>query len=38
LFASKGLVFTSVQYIVFLVLAIMGYVEWRRRLTDKNIS
>jgi len=38
LFASKGLVFTSVQYIVFLILAIMGYVEWRKRLADKNIS
>ncbi len=38
LFASKGLVFNSVQYVVFLVLAVMGYVEWRRRLADKNIS
>ena len=38
LFASKGLVFTSVQYIVFLILAVMGYIEWRRRLTDNNIS
>lgn len=30
LFAYKGLAFTSVQYIVFLVLAIMGYIEWRK--------
>lgn len=30
LFAYKGLAFTSVQYIVFLALAIMGYFEWRR--------
>lgn len=30
LFAYKGLAFTSVQYIVFLILAIMGYIEWRR--------
>ncbi len=35
LFAMKGLVFTSVQYIVFLVLAIMGYIEWRKRLIEK---
>jgi len=33
LFAMKGLVFTSVQYIVFLILAVMGLVEWRKRIT-----
>jgi nicotinamide mononucleotide transporter len=32
LFAYKGLAFTGVQYLVFLVLAIMGLIEWRRRL------
>lgn len=32
MFAIKGLAFTSVQYIVFLVLAVMGYLEWRKRL------
>lgn len=31
LFAYKGLVFTGFQYIVFLVLAIMGLIEWRKR-------
>jgi nicotinamide mononucleotide transporter len=36
LFAMKGLVFTSVQYIVFLVLAILGYIEWRKRLLAAN--
>lgn len=36
LFAMKGLVFTSVQYIVFLVLAILGYIEWRRRIQSKH--
>jgi nicotinamide mononucleotide transporter len=30
LYFVKGLVFTSFQYSVFLVLAIMGYYEWRR--------
>jgi len=38
LFAMKGLVFTSVQYIVFLVLAVMGYIEWRKRLQTKQLS
>jgi nicotinamide mononucleotide transporter len=32
LFAMKGLVFTSVQYVVFLVLAVLGYIEWRKRI------
>jgi nicotinamide mononucleotide transporter len=34
LFAMKGLVFTSVQYIVFLVLAVLGFIEWRKRLKE----
>lgn len=32
LYFIKGFVFTSFQYLVFLVLAVMGYVEWRRKL------
>ncbi|MDW8229758.1 MAG: nicotinamide riboside transporter PnuC [Saprospiraceae bacterium] len=32
LYFVKGFVFTSFQYVVFLVLAISGYLEWRRRL------
>lgn len=31
LYFAKGLVFTSFQYLVFLLLAIMGYIEWRNR-------
>jgi nicotinamide mononucleotide transporter len=31
LYFIKGFVFTSFQYLVFLVLAILGYIEWRRR-------
>lgn len=31
LYFIKGFVFTSFQYLVFLVLAVMGYVEWRRK-------
>jgi nicotinamide mononucleotide transporter len=37
LFAMKGLVFTSVQYIVFLVLAVMGLIEWRKRLHSEEV-
>ena len=37
LFSMKVLVFTSVQYIVFLVLAVMGLIEWRKRLKTKEI-
>ena len=34
LYFSKGFVFTGFQYLVFLVLSVMGYLEWRRRITD----
>jgi nicotinamide mononucleotide transporter len=37
MFAIKGLAFTSIQYIVFLVLAIMGYIEWRKRINSTEI-
>ncbi len=30
LYLYKGLVFTSLQYFIFLVIAVMGYFEWRR--------
>jgi nicotinamide mononucleotide transporter len=32
LYFSKGAVFTSFQYVVFLVLAIAGYLSWRKKL------
>lgn len=32
LYFYKGAVFTSFQYIVFLTLAIMGYIEWKSKL------
>lgn len=31
LYFVKGYVFTSFQYMVFLVLSVLGYLEWRRR-------
>ena len=34
LYFYKGAVFTSLQYVVFLVLAIMGWVEWRKKLNS----
>ena len=37
LYLVKGLGFTSIQYIVFLILAILGYIEWRKRLKTCNI-
>lgn len=32
LYFLKGFVFTSVQYLVFLSLSVLGYLEWRRKL------
>jgi nicotinamide mononucleotide transporter len=34
LYFIKGYVFTSFQYLVFLLLAISGYVEWRRKIGE----
>lgn len=35
IFASQGLYFTSFQYAVFLVLAILGWKEWKRKVAQK---
>lgn len=37
LYFVKGFVFTSFQYLVFLVLAILGYVEWRRKMSVSTL-
>ena len=37
LYLYKGLVFTSLQFFVFLIIAIMGYVEWKK-LAKKELS
>jgi nicotinamide mononucleotide transporter len=34
LYFYKGAVFTSVQYLVFLILAIFGYLAWRKKLLN----
>jgi nicotinamide mononucleotide transporter len=31
LYFVKGLVFTSVYYVILLVLAVFGLIEWKRR-------
>lgn len=38
LFIYKGLAFTGFQFMVFLVLAVMGYVAWRNTLYKKNLQ
>jgi nicotinamide mononucleotide transporter len=32
LFASKGLILTSFQFTIFLILAILGYTEWMNKI------
>ena len=32
----KHLVFTSFQYLVFLILAIMGYITWKKKVTNEQ--
>ena len=36
LYLIKGLGFTAIQYTVFLILAIMGYREWRKRMNENR--
>jgi len=37
LYFIKGYVFTSFQYLVFLVLSVLGYIEWRRRIRGDGV-
>lgn len=36
LYFVKGLGFTAIQYIVFLILAILGYLQWKKYLNKKK--
>jgi nicotinamide mononucleotide transporter len=36
LFSYKGLIFTSLQYIIFLIIALMGLIEWKKRLNQTD--
>lgn len=38
LYFVKGYGFTGIQYTIFLILAIMGYIEWRKQIKLKNIA
>lgn len=38
LYFMKGLVFTSFQYLVFLIIAVMGLIEWRRRFRNLRLQ
>jgi len=38
LYFYKGAVFTSLQYVVFLILAVMGLIEWKRKLVETDIN
>ncbi|MBP6978808.1 MAG: nicotinamide riboside transporter PnuC [Bacteroidales bacterium] len=31
LYAFQGLIFSSLQFLIFLIIAIMGYISWRRK-------
>lgn len=36
LYFYKGLVFTSFQFTVFLIIAILGYIEWKKQLKESS--
>jgi nicotinamide mononucleotide transporter len=38
LYAVQGLIFSSFQFLIFLIIAILGYIEWRRRLLSAQPS
>ena len=38
MFIYKGLYLTTLLYAVFLILAIMGYVQWKRSLTERALA
>ncbi len=38
LYFYKGLVFTSFQYVVFLILAVLGYIAWEKKLKAKPVN
>ena len=36
LYAYKGLYFTSMQYLVFSIIALYGYLDWKKKLTRRQ--
>lgn len=37
LYAHQGLIFSSLQFLIFLVIAILGFISWRRKLRSADI-
>ena len=37
LYLKKGMLFTSFQYLLFTIIAIMGYIEWRKHLRNERV-
>ena len=38
LYFYKGLLLTSFQFLIFLIIAILGYLSWSKKLNEKNIN
>jgi len=38
LYAYKGLVFTSFQFLIFLIIAVAAYIAWRRKLIESQAT
>lgn len=38
LYAYKGLVFTSFQFLVFLIIAVAGYIAWRKKIITSQMN
>ena len=36
LYLDKGLVLTSIQFCVFFIIAILGYIQWKKKLTQNS--
>ncbi|MBB1569205.1 MAG: nicotinamide mononucleotide transporter, partial [Capnocytophaga sp.] len=38
LYFKKGMLFTSFQYLLFTIIAIMGYIEWKKHLRNERVT
>jgi nicotinamide mononucleotide transporter len=38
LFFAKGYTFTSIQYIIFTIIAVFGFTEWKKILNNYNLK
>ncbi|MDI9255863.1 MULTISPECIES: nicotinamide riboside transporter PnuC [Flavobacterium] len=37
MYFAKGYSFTSIQYLIFTIIAVFGYLEWKRTLQEKKV-